>query len=81
MGRERTPAWSHQVTHDQYDMLERAVARGLRIAVRRRGAELVIVPLRLEERGGRELIVASHPTTGDDLNIFLDELETVEVVR
>ena len=69
------------MTHDQYDLLERAVSRGQRIAVRRRGAELVIVPLRFDERGGRELIVASHPTTGDDLTIFLDELETVEVVR
>lgn len=70
-----------QLSTSQYDQLERAVTRGQRIAVYRRGTEYILVPLRLVLRGGRELIEARNPTTGDDMRLFLDELDAIEVVR
>jgi hypothetical protein len=69
-----------QLTHEQYERLERAVSRGHRIAVYRRGTEYVVTPLSLEQRGGREVIEARNPTTGDSLSLFLDELDSIEVV-
>jgi hypothetical protein len=69
-----------QLTHEQYDALERAMADGRRIAVTRRGTEYVVVPERLRAAGGREVIDATHPTTGDRLVLYLDELDTVEAV-
>jgi len=32
-------------------------------------------------RNGRELIVARHPSTGSLLEIYLDELDRLEIVR
>ena len=70
-----------QLTHEQYDALERAVMRGTRVAIIRKGRpESVIVPLSLRLRDGREAIEARHPTTGHDLTIYLDEVERIEVV-
>lgn len=65
---------------DEYDRLERAVARGGRLAVHRRGTEYLIVPQRIAVRGGREAIEAVHPTTGDAIVLLLDEIESIEVV-
>lgn len=70
-----------QLTTQQYDQLERAVTAGRRIAVHRRGTEYILVPLRLRMKDGRELIEARNPTTGDDMTLYLDELDTIEVVR
>jgi hypothetical protein len=67
-------------THDQYDRIERAVARGQRIVVYRRGTEYVVIPLSLTTRAGREMIEARNPTTGDDLSLYIDELDSVEIV-
>ena len=69
-----------QLTHDEYDLLERAVTTGRRIAVYRRGTEFIVVPERLRVSGGRECIEARNPTTGDHLTLFLDELDGFEVV-
>lgn len=69
-----------QLTHEQYDRLERAVSRGERIVVSRRGTEYVILPLTLEQRHGREVIEARNPTTGDEMTLYLDELDSLEVV-
>ncbi len=69
-----------QLTHEQYDRLERAVTRGQRIAVYRRGTEYIVIPLSLKTLGGREVIAAQNPTTGDTLSLFLDELESIELV-
>jgi hypothetical protein len=69
-----------QLTHDEYDRLERAVTRGLRIAVYRRGTEYVVIPLALNTRSGREVIEARNPTTGDSLSLFVDELDAIETV-
>ena len=70
-----------QLTHEQYDALEHAIARGQRISVYRRGTEYVVVPSVLRLVDGREAIEATHPTTGDHLTLYVDEMETIEVVR
>ena len=70
-----------QLTHAQYDALERAITDRRRIAVMRRGTEYVVVPTALRVERGREAIAATHPTTGGPLSFFLDELESIEVVR
>jgi hypothetical protein len=63
------------------NVLERAVAEGQRIAVYRRGTEYVVVPTQLRMVSGREAIDAIHPTTGDHLRLFIDEVDSIEVVR
>ena len=70
-----------ELNHKQYDALERAVADGRRIAVYRRGTEYVVVPRRLRIQGGREALEAVHPTTGDRITLWLDEVDSIEVVR
>ena len=69
--------WSHQ----QYDLLERAITSGRRIAAYRRGTEFVVVPTRLHVISGREAVEATHPTTGDQITLYLDEMDSFEVVR
>lgn len=69
-----------QLTHEQYDRLEHAITTGRRIALFRRGTEYIVIPELLRLRGGRESIEARNPTTGDHLTIFLDELDSFEVV-
>lgn len=66
--------------HHDYEVVERAVVRGERLAVRRRGTEYILVPLALRMEDGREVIDARNPTTGDDMALFLDELDGVERV-
>ena len=61
-----------QLNSEQYDALERAIADGRRLSVWRRGTEFLV--------GGREALEAHHPTTGDRLTLYIDELEGIEVV-
>ena len=68
------------LTPDEYDRLERAVMEGRRIALVRQGRELVVVPLRLFMRSGRDIIEARHPTTGHLITAVIDDLEAVEVM-
>lgn len=69
-------------TTKQYDALERAIVDGKRISLYRSGKrEVVVVPRRIRLTGGRELIEATHPTTGDRLDIYIDEIERFEVVE
>lgn len=70
-----------QWTHTQYDILERAIANGKRIAAYRRGTEYVVVPVRLRMISGREAVEATHPTTGDQITLYLDEMDSFEVVK
>lgn len=67
-------------SHQDYDALERAILGGQRIAVRRRGTEYVLVPSELHVLGGREAIEARNPTTGDALTLYLDDIDSIEVV-
>lgn len=69
-----------QLSHEQYDRLERAVTRGERVAVYRRGTEYIVIPLALRVREGREVLEARNPTTGDALSLFLDELDAIDMV-
>ena len=70
-----------QLTHQQYDALERAVRDGTRIAVYRRGTEYVVIPQRLRMLVGREAVESIHPTTGDRITLYLDEVDAIEIVR
>lgn len=71
-----------QLNHEQYDALERAVANGTRVVVRRRGRrEYVVIPLSLTVRDGRETVEARNPTTGHALTIFLDDVDSLEAIR
>lgn len=66
----------------EYDALERAIVDGRRVAIRRPGSgEIVVLPKRLRLVSGRELIEATHPTTGHRLNLYLDEIDGFEVVQ
>ena len=67
-----------QLTVKQYDAVEAAIRNGTRIAVRRRGMEVVVVPDRLVIRSRREAIEARHPTTGEPMVIWLVEAESIE---
>ena len=69
-----------QLTSAQYDALERAIADGRRLSVWRRGTEFVVVVDRLRLNDVREALEAHHPTTGERLTLFIDELEGIEVV-
>jgi hypothetical protein len=69
-----------QLNSDQYDALERAIANGRRLSVWRRGTEFLIIVDRLRVSGGREALEAHHPTTGDKLTLYIDELEGIEVI-
>jgi hypothetical protein len=70
-----------QLTTRQYDALERAITEGRRIAVYRRGTEFIVIPTQLRLSAGREALEATHPTPGEQLTLFLDDLESIEVVR
>jgi hypothetical protein len=69
-----------QLNSDQYDALERAISNGRRLSVWRRGTEFLIIVDRLRVSGGREALEAHHPTTGDKLTLYIDELEGIEVI-
>jgi hypothetical protein len=62
-------------------MLESAISGGRKIAAYRRGTEYIVVPTRLRVVSGREAVDATHPTTGEKMTIYLDELDRFEVVK
>lgn len=70
-----------QLNHEQYDALERAIMDGRRIAIYRRGTEYVVVPRALRLADGRERIESVHPTTGEDFDFYIDEVDSIQVVR
>ena len=67
------------LSHRDYDALERAIRVGQRIVVWRAGIEYVVVPIELRLREGREVIEVRRPT-GDSLTVYLDEIDSIEVV-
>jgi hypothetical protein len=69
------------LTHQQYDALESAVRKGTRIVVFRRGTEYVVVPHRLRMLDGREAVEAVHPTTGESITLYLDEVDSIDPVQ
>ena len=69
-----------QLNSQQYDALERAISDGRRLSVWRRGTEFLLIVDRMRTSGGREALEAHHPTTGDKLTLYVDELEGIEVI-
>ena len=67
-------------TTGDYDRLEHAIDRGRRVAIRRRGTEYLVVPAALRLVSGREALDATHPTTGDAIRFWIDELDRWDVV-
>jgi len=70
-----------QLSVKQYDALERAIVDQRRVRVYRRGTEYLVIPERITLIKGREAIIARHPSTGAALTLYLDEAETIEVVK
>lgn len=69
-----------RLTPQQYDALELAVRKGSRLAIDRRGTEYVVVAKTLLLDGGRERIETVHPSTGDRLVFFIDEVDRIQVI-
>ena len=69
-----------QLNHRQYDALESAISRESRVSIYRRGTEYIGIPKRLRSHGQREAVDLLHPTTGEEITLFLDEIEHLEVV-
>ncbi len=70
-----------QLTVAQYDALENAIRDGCRIVVKLGRRDIVVVPDRLVLRNRREAIEARHPTTGDPVTLWVDEADSIDVVR
>lgn len=70
-----------QLNHRQYDSLESAITHGRRVSIYRRGTEYIGVPKRLYSKGQREAVDVLHPTTGEEITIFLDEIDRLDVVE
>jgi hypothetical protein len=69
------------VTAAQYDALERAIVDRTRVAIRVNGAELVVIPDAIRVQGGRELLVTQNPSSGLPMQVRIDDIDRVEVVR
>jgi hypothetical protein len=68
------------LNHKQYDALESAIMHGKRVSIRRRGTEYVGVPKKLWMEGQREAVSILHPTTGEEITVYLDEIDRMDVV-
>ena len=68
------------LTPREYDRLERAIVEGRRVALVRQGREVVVIPLRLFIRDGREVIESRHPTTGYLMTSTIEDLDEVEIL-
>ncbi len=64
-----------------YDRLERAIVDGRRLSLWRRGTEFLVIPERLKLANGREVVLARHPSTGQRMELFIDELDAIEMIR
>lgn len=67
-------------TPEALDALERAVRERLRVALRRRGTEYVIVAERLETSGRDEVLEGRLPMTGEVLAFALRDLESFAIL-
>ena len=68
-----------RLTPAEYDALEGAVARARRLVIHRRGTEYVVVAKALL-LDGRERIATVHPSTGDSLQFYIDEVDSIQVI-
>jgi hypothetical protein len=65
---------------DRLDRLERAIAEGTRVQVSRRGTEYVVVPRSLRADYGSEVLTATHPNTGEDIEFRLEEIDWFDTI-
>lgn len=68
------------LTPEALDALERAVREHLRVALRRRGTEYVVVAERLETSGPGDVLAGRLPMTGELLSFRLRDLESFAVL-
>lgn len=68
------------LTPEALDALERAVRHHLRVALRRRGTEFVVVAERLETSGRDDVLLGRLPMTGEQLTFPLRDLESFAVL-
>lgn len=68
------------LTPEALDALERAVRHHLRVALRRRGTEFVVVAERLETSGRDDVLAGRLPMTGELLKFRLRDLENFAVL-
>lgn len=69
-----------QLTTRQYDALEAAVTHSRRVSVYRRGTEYIGIPQKIWQDGTREAVSILHPTTGELITVYLDEIEYLDVL-
>lgn len=67
-------------TPERMAELERAVEKGQRVALTRRGSEYVVVARRLRTYGRVDILVGWLPMTGDTLDFELSEIESFDVL-
>jgi len=70
----------HSLSPEALDALEQAVRHHLRVALRRRGTEYVVVAERLETSGRDDAMVGRLPMTGEQLTFRLRDLESFAVL-
>lgn len=68
------------LTPEALDALERAVREHLRVALKRRGTEFVVVAERLETSGRDDVLAGRLPMTGELLSFRLRDLESFAVL-
>jgi uncharacterized protein with PhoU and TrkA domain len=68
-------------TTDRMDQLERAARDGLRVALKRRGTEYVVVAQRVTSINQHDALVGWLPMTGEELTFRLDEMESFQVIE
>jgi uncharacterized protein with PhoU and TrkA domain len=68
-------------TTDRMDQLERAARDGLRVALRRRGTEYVVVAQRVTSINQHDALIGWLPMTGEELTFRLDEMESFQVIE
>ncbi len=65
---------------ERLDQLERAIVERSRVRLTRRGTEYVLVPDGLRSEFGSEILSATHPGTGDTIEIRLDDIDEFNVL-
>jgi len=66
---------------DQIDLLERAIVRGWRVQLMRRGTDFSVIPRSLRSVGANEVLTAMHTTTGEEIEFLLDDIDEWDVMR
>ncbi|HEX8392117.1 MAG TPA: hypothetical protein VF665_07185 [Longimicrobium sp.] len=60
--------------------LERAIDEGTRVQIRRRGGDIVLIPVEIRQVYGGEILVGRHLGTGDRVQVPMDDVEAFTVI-